>query len=134
MNIFTSQNPFFSHLQTKYYFTNSKSIDNVHFSKSSNPFLSICKTELKILTLITEKFENGVWEPLDQGIKATVNEIMQVETDITEDQIPNHELNMDVLLATDSSGSHKQFQGKDIDIDSRNINVGKQLLSIFKIV
>ena len=90
-------------------------------------FLNICKTELKILTLITEKFENGVWEPLDQGIKATVDEIMQVETDITEDQIPNHELHMDVLLATDSSGSHKQFQGKDIDIDSRNINVGKDL-------
>ena len=39
---------------------------------------------------------------------------------------------MDVLLATDSSGSHKQFQGKDIGIDSRNINVGKQLSSFLK--
>ena len=84
---------------------------------------------MKIITIITEKFENGVWEPLEQGLKATVNEIMQVETDVTEDEIPNYELNMDVLLATDSSGSHKQFQGKDIDIDSRNINVGKHLFS-----
>ena len=38
------------------------------------------------------------------------------------------ELYLDVLLGTDSSGSHKQFQGKDIDIDSRNINVGKHFL------
>ena len=81
-------------------------------------------------TLITEKFLNGVWEPLEQGLKATVDEIMLVEVeDLTEDKIPNHELHMDVLLATDSSGSHKQFQGKDIDIDSRNINVGKHLYS-----
>ena len=83
--------------------------------------------------LITEKYLNGVWQPLDDALPTTTKEILVV-ADITTDQVPNLELHMDVLLATDSSGSHKQFQGKDIGIDSRNINVGKQLLSIFKIV
>ena len=127
MNIFTSQNPFLVICKPNTISQKMKALKMYILANCATLFLSICKTELKILTLITEKFENGVWEPLDQGLKATVNEIMQVETDITEDQIPNHELHMDVLLATDSSGSHKQFQGKDIDIDSRNINVGKDL-------
>ena len=46
---------------------------------------------------------------------------------ITPDDLPDSELNVDVLLGTDSSGSHKQFAGKDIDVDSRNLEYGKTL-------
>ena len=46
---------------------------------------------------------------------------------ITPDDLPDSELKVDVLLGTDSSGSHKQFAGKDIDVDSRNLEYGKTL-------
>ena len=68
-----------------------------------------------------------MWHPLEKGLPNTVKEILTVEK-IENDEIPDNELYLDVLLGTDSSGSHKQFQGKDIDIDSRNINVGKHFL------
>ena len=44
--------------------------------------------------------------------------------DIRPDDIPDLELFADVLLAADSSGSHKQFQNKDININSRNLELG----------
>ena len=68
-----------------------------------------------------------MWHPLEKALPTTIKELLTVEK-IENDEIPDHELYLDVLLATDSSGSHKQFQGKDIDIDSRNINVGKHFL------
>ena len=43
---------------------------------------------------------------------------------ISTDEIPDLELHADVLLAADSSGSHKQFANKDIAINSRNIELG----------
>ena len=43
---------------------------------------------------------------------------------ISTDDIPDLELHADVLLAADSSGSHKQFANKDIAINSRNIELG----------
>ena len=46
---------------------------------------------------------------------------------ITSQDIPDNELIVDVLLATDSSGSHKQFANKDIKVDSRHLNLGKIL-------
>ena len=64
---------------------------------------------------------------MEKGLPNTVKEILTVEK-IENDEIPDNELYLDVLLGTDSSGSHKQFQGKDIDIDSRNINVGRHFL------
>ena len=64
---------------------------------------------------------------MEKALPTTIKELLTVEK-ITNDEIPDLELKLDVLLATDSSGSHKQFQGKDIDIDSTNINVGKHFL------
>ena len=69
---------------------------------------------------------------MSDALPTTLNEIVNVEeNEISLDKIPNNELKVDVLLATDSSGSHKQYQNKDIDIDSRNINVGKLFLEEF---
>ena len=53
-----------------------------------------------------------------------MEEVLSVEG-IEPDQLPDMELTVDVLLATDSFGSAKQFQNKDIEINSRNVNVGK---------
>ena len=55
-----------------------------------------------------------------------MEEIVRVHKIAPED-LPNSELKVDVLLGTDSSGSHKQFAGKDIEIDSRNLEYGKQV-------
>ena len=55
-----------------------------------------------------------------------MEEIVTVQK-IKPEDLPNSELKVDVLLGTDSSGSHKQFAGKDIEVDSRNLEYGKQL-------
>ena len=55
-----------------------------------------------------------------------MEEIVWVQK-IKPEDLPNSELKVDVLLGTDSSGSHKQFAGKDIEVDSRNLEYGKQL-------
>ena len=55
-----------------------------------------------------------------------MEEIVGVQK-IKPEDLPNSELKVDVLLGTDSSGSHKQFAGKDIEVDSRNLEYGKQL-------
>ena len=55
-----------------------------------------------------------------------MEEIVRVQK-IKPEDLPNSDLKVDVLLGTDSSGSHKQFAGKDIEIDSRNLEYGKQM-------
>ena len=72
----------------------------------------------------TDDFENGIWCDLEIILTKSMEEVLLVE-DIEPDQLPDMELTVDVLLATDSFGSAKQFQNKDIDINSRNVNVGK---------
>ena len=73
----------------------------------------------------SEKWHEGVWNNLGSILKTTIEEIVMVQK-ITPDDLPNSELKVDVLLGTDSSGSHKQFAGKDIDIDSSNLEYGKK--------
>ena len=70
-----------------------------------------------------EEWENGSWHDLTKGLTTSFEEIFAVENfdDFT---VPNNELHIDVLLGADGSGSHKQFQFKDIDVNSRNIIVG----------
>ena len=76
--------------------------------------------------ILLEKFMNGVWYDLENGMKSSMSELLLVE-DIQPEDLPDNELHIDVLLGTDSSGSHKQFAGKDIEIDSRNLEYGKGL-------
>ena len=72
----------------------------------------------------TDDFENGIWCDLEIILTNCMEEVLLVDG-IEPDQLPDMELTVDVLLATDSFGSAKQFQNKDIDINSRNVNVGK---------
>ena len=77
----------------------------------------------------SEVWNNGVWHNLDKALPSTLKEIVKTR-DILSQEIPDNELTVDVLLATDSSGSHKQFANKDIKVDTRNLNLGKILLSL----
>ena len=77
----------------------------------------------------SEIWEHGVWHNLEKALPSTLEEIVKTR-DITSAEIPDNELYVDVLLATDSSGSHKQYANKDIDVNSRNFNLGKILQSL----
>ena len=77
----------------------------------------------------SEIWEHGVWHNLEKALPSTLEEIVKTR-DITSQEIPDNELYVDVLLATDSSGSHKQYANKDIDVNSRNLNLGKILQSL----
>ena len=79
--------------------------------------------------LTSEKFREGVWHNLDSVMKLTMEELVSVNN-ITPDDCPDSELLVDVLLGTDSSGSHKQYAGKDIEIDSSNLEYGKLLENV----
>ena len=68
-----------------------------------------------------EKFMNGVWIELGPSIRTIFESILIVEDLDLEDE---QHLAADVLLGMDGSGSHKQFQNRDIDINSRNIMLG----------
>ena len=76
--------------------------------------------------LTSEKFRDGVWHNLDSVMKLTMKELVMVNN-ITPEDCPDSELLVDVLLGTDSSGSHKQYAGKDIEIDSSNLEYGEWL-------
>ena len=80
----------------------------------------------KSIQHFSEVWNNGVWHNLDKALPSTLKEIVKTR-DIISQEIPDNELFVDVLLATDSSGSHKQFANKDINVDSRNLNLGKIL-------
>ena len=71
----------------------------------------------------TETWNNGVWHDLSKALPLRMEEIMATGA-ISTDDIPDLELHADVLLAADSSGSHKQFANKDIAINSRNLELG----------
>ena len=71
----------------------------------------------------TETWNNGVWHDLSKSLPLRMEELLSTGQLATED-VPDLELHADVLLAADSSGSHKQFQNKDIGISSRNIELG----------
>ena len=68
-------------------------------------------------------WNNGVWHDLTKALPSRMEELLATE-DIRPDDVPDLELNADVLLPADSSGSHKQFQNKDININSRNLELG----------
>ena len=93
-----------------------------HFSQS---FTIMYQFSITLLILL-EKFMNGVWHDLEDCMKSSMSELVLVQ-DIQPEDLPDNELHVEVLLGTDSSGSHKQFGGKDIEIDSRNLEYGKGL-------
>ena len=74
-------------------------------------------------TVYIEIWNNGVWHDLSKALPLRMEELLSTGQLATED-VPDLELHADVLLAADSSGSHKQFQNKDIGISSRNIELG----------
>ena len=76
--------------------------------------------------LHTETWNNGVWHDLSKALPLRMEELLSSGNhylNISTDEIPD-ELHADVLLAADSSGSHKQFANKDIGISSRNLELG----------
>ena len=64
-----------------------------------------------------------MWHNLESVMKLTMTELVQVNN-ITPEDCVDSELCVDVLLGSDSSGSHKQYAGKDIEIDSSNLEYG----------
>ena len=70
-----------------------------------------------------------MWHNLDSVMKLTMEELVSVNN-ITPEDCPDSELFVDVLLGADSSGSHKQYAGKDIEIDSSNLEYGELLENV----
>ena len=60
---------------------------------------------------------------MDKALPLRMEELFSTGQISTND-IPDLELTADVVLAADSSGSHKQFANKDIGISSRNLELG----------
>ena len=70
---------------------------------------------------VLEDYKNGKWQHLFTTMKSTLTEIFDVH-----DLKPESEhLNGSAALGFDLSGTHKQFQFKDMDIDTTKLIYGK---------
>ena len=73
-----------------------------------------------------ELFENGVWLPLEYALPVLLKEILECEDNYCPsiDNPDTLELTALVVPMYDGSGSHLQVQGKDININTRNLVIG----------
>ena len=74
-----------------------------------------------------EFFLDGIWCPLNYVIPSTIKDLLECQEDYDPsiDNPDSLELNALAVLLYDGSGSHAQVQGKDIDINTRNIILSK---------
>ena len=76
-----------------------------------------------------EQFLNGVWIPLSYALPITLKETLETKKDFKPSSSTPNLLELDafIVLMYDGSGSHEQMKGDDIEIWTRNINLGMHL-------
>ena len=73
-----------------------------------------------------EQYLNGVWIPLSYALPATLKEILETKEDFKPSSSTTNLLELDALIVLmyDGSGQHEDMKGDDIELWTRNINMG----------
>ena len=73
-----------------------------------------------------EEFLNGVWIPLSYALPTTLKEILQTKKEFKPSSTTTTLLELDafIVLMYDGSGQHEEMKGDDIELWTRNINLG----------